>query len=141
MNSAPTKKIQVLKASLNSRASKHIAPVEFALDNVTEMKGNLVHNTDDDRIVLTASHAFYQSANSSECHEIARVIGGMYCMLPLEKIHDTARASSCQLLAAKGPSSLTIQRHPSVHKGNYRKMRLMCNSQDLEFAKSMNANY
>ncbi|KAJ3229369.1 hypothetical protein HDU77_001627, partial [Chytriomyces hyalinus] len=36
MNSAPTKKIQVLKASLDSRASKHIAPVELALDNVTE---------------------------------------------------------------------------------------------------------
>ncbi|KAJ3230332.1 hypothetical protein HDU78_008486, partial [Chytriomyces hyalinus] len=113
---------------LDSGASKHVAPVELALDNVTEvttphflidatnnqspiqMQGDLTHNTGDDRIILTSSHAYYQAAGDASIHEIARVVSGMYCMAPLRKIHETANVSACQLITKSMSSTLSIQR-------------------------------
>ncbi|KAJ3222939.1 hypothetical protein HDU78_011546, partial [Chytriomyces hyalinus] len=126
-----SKKIQVLKTKVDSGASKHVAPVELALDNVTEvttphflidatnnqspiqMQGDLTHISGDDRIILTSSNAYYQAAGDSTMHQIAKVVSGMYCMAPLRKIPEVAKVSACQLITKSMPPTLTIQRQPT----------------------------
>ncbi|KAJ3227549.1 hypothetical protein HDU78_010017 [Chytriomyces hyalinus] len=134
---------------LDSGASKHVAPVELALDNVTEvttphflidatnnqspiqMQGDLTHNTGDDRIILTSSHAYYQAAGDASIHEIARVVSGMYCMAPLRKIHETAKVSACQLITKSMPPTLTIQRQPTPGVKRYIKPRLLVSQDEV----------
>ncbi|KAJ3381311.1 hypothetical protein HDU80_001856, partial [Chytriomyces hyalinus] len=126
-----SKKIQVLKTKVDSGASKHVGPVELALDNVTEMQGDLAHNSGDDRIILTSSNAYYQAAGDSTMHQIAKVVSGMYCMAPLRKIHEVAKVSACQLITKSMPPTLTIQRQPTPGVKRYIKPRLLVSQDEV----------
>ncbi|KAJ3334494.1 hypothetical protein HDU83_001263, partial [Entophlyctis luteolus] len=90
---------------LDSGANQHVGPLQLKIDNVKEIqaKGDLQHWVGDgsnDRIVLTAKHAFFQPSGSQDFHEIAKVINGMYCMNPLTDLNDTAREAASGFIAA-----------------------------------------
>ncbi|KAJ3112296.1 hypothetical protein HK100_002386, partial [Physocladia obscura] len=87
------------------------------------------------RIVLTAKHAFYQEAGSSEAHEIARVIDGMYCMNPLKSLGIAKKATSSFICTTEANLP---HKYEVLHvNGSYRKPKMVVNIGDIELAKTI----
>jgi len=51
-----------------------------------------------DRIILTATDAFYQEANTKRLKQIARVVNGMYCMSPLATLDAQPQQATAHLI-------------------------------------------
>jgi hypothetical protein len=51
-----------------------------------------------DRIILTATDAFHQEANTKRLKQIARVVNGMYCMSPLATLDNQPQQATAHLI-------------------------------------------
>jgi hypothetical protein len=140
---------------LDSGANQHVVPQELIMEGVREvrvpyiltdatnnqtviqMEGDFSHSTGDDRIILTASHAYHQSANSKDLHEIARVVNGMYCMNPLERIDGKAKEAAAHLIHCSNLGTPTshydVIKEPGT-SSRYSKPRLFTYQSEVEQA-------
>ncbi|KAJ3191880.1 hypothetical protein HDU82_003374, partial [Entophlyctis luteolus] len=86
----------------------------------------------EDRIVLTAGSAFYQAAGSKDCHEIAKVVNGMYCMNPLATITEPmALAATVDLLGSTSSGDKPSISVFSVER-RYSKVLALASHEDME---------
>jgi hypothetical protein len=94
--------------------------VPDTLISVTEwLKGT------EDRIILTKDAAFHQAAGSNERHQIARVIKGMYHMMPLAKMDNKPQSASAKMIRSaisKENSGILVQK---LEGTSYSKPRIL----------------
>jgi hypothetical protein len=106
-------------------------------DKVTDVLISCSHwlKGTENRIILTADHAYFQEEGVPGLHEIARVVCGMYCMLPLDFIEKGQQAAIDMIRAAvhqqEGP--IPIYKVP----GLYSKVRIQVEATDMNEIEDM----
>ncbi|KAJ3091625.1 hypothetical protein HK100_007133 [Physocladia obscura] len=137
-------KVKILHAkSKDCGANRHVNTKYYITDATNnhtpvQFEGTFTHDIGgtEDRIILTAKHAFYQKAGSSESHEIAKVIDGMYHMNPLTTLKEDALVPAAKFICtteAKESHTLPV----FCAKGLYNKPKIIVKSTDLKLAKGI----